>query len=294
MNKIVIAGGTGFIGKHISKRFNDIGYDVKIISRSAKHVNWHEAEIIEALENAELVLNLSGKSINCRHTPDNRTEIYNSRLTATTLIGNSIKKCNNPPKLWINASASGIYNSNTKSALSEDDSEFGTDYIAKLVKDWEKTFIDFELESTRQIALRTSVVLGKAGGALKPLIKLTKIGLGGKQSDGKQIFSWIHIEDYFRIILYLIHKHDLKGTINCTSPEPVTNKKLMSELRKSLKVPFGIPAPAWIIKIGAAIIGTESSLILKSTNIYPKRLNDSGFKFQYPELKIALNDIISN
>ena len=148
------------------------------------------------------------------------------------------------------------------------------------------------MSKTRQVALRTSVVLGLNGGALQPLVWLTRFGLGGKQADGNQIFSWIHLEDYFRIIQFLMDETSLQGIVNCTSPNPLTNKDFMHSLRKRLKVPFGIPAPRWIIKIGARLIGTEPELLLNSSYVVPKRLIDAGFKFNFPQIDGALENLL--
>lgn len=295
MDKVVIAGGTGFIGSYLKKRFQENGYLVFIISRSKSENNipWNESEISQILENSKLVINLAGKSINCRHTKKNKLLLYNSRIESTKIIGSAIKNCTNPPKIWINASAAGIYKSTTSVPHTEYSDDFGTDFLAKLVKDWENAFYSFNFTSTRQIALRTSVVLEKNAGALLPLIKLTRLGLGGKQANGEQIFSWIHIEDYFRIIIFIIHNNSITGAINCTSPTPITNKKLMDQLRATYKINLGIPAPTFAIKIGAFLIGTEPSLILNNSNIHPKRLTECNFQFKYPNIETVFEELVN-
>jgi len=289
--KIVIAGGTGFIGSFINMRFKEIGCDVVLISRQPNHISWQQNEMRQAFEDADLVLNLSGKSINCRYNTKNKNAILASRIETTRQIGEAINKCKNPPKLWINASATGIYKASMERAMDENERKLGTTFLSQVVAQWEKTFFDFGLVNTRQIALRTSVVLGKNGGALSPLILLSKVGLGGVQATGNQMFSWIHANDYFNVLMFLMKTIELKGVINCTSPTPISNKILMSTLRKTLGVPIGIPAPAFIIKIGAKIIGTQPELILDSAYIMPKRLLDSGFHFEFPEIRSALYDL---
>lgn len=292
MKKVVIAGGTGFIGKYIANRFSENGYNVQIVSRSPDHVSWNPMELEEALENAELVINLTGKSINCKHNEVNKKALLDSRVEPTIWIGNAILACEKPPKLWINASAAGIYKPSIIHAATEDERNLGTDFLSELVKKWEKTFFGFTLPETRQIALRTSVVLGKNGGALKPLVSLCKFGIGGKQASGEQIFSWIHIEDYFRILLFIADYPTLSGVINCTSPYPISNKRLMRAIRTTLHVPIGIPAPEFAIRLGAKLICTEPSLLLDSSNLIPKRLLNAGFHFKFPKLKKALSDIL--
>ncbi len=293
MGKVVIAGGTGFIGSYLAIRFIQLGYKVIIISRQPGHTSWRPKDLRKALEDAELVINLAGKSINCRHTKKNRQILIESRTNPTTWIGNAIKACENPPKLWINASASGVYQSSKFHAMTEERFDFASDFVADLVLHWENVFMGFHLPQTRQVALRTSVVLGRNNGALKPLAFLCRCGLGGKLADGKQMFSWIHIEDYFRTVLFLLENQAIQGVCNCTSPNPVTNEKLMKTLRKSLRVPFGIPTPRFIAIIGAAIIGTEPELILNSSYLLPKLLLDNGYEFLFPTIEETLSDLSS-
>ena len=294
MKKVVIAGGTGFIGKYLTRRFKESGYEVLIVSRTSGNISWESKVLEEALNNSEIVINLSGKSINCRHSNQNKKALLDSRINTTIKIGNAIQSCEHPPKIWLNASATGIYKPSEIEANTEDTTELGSDFLANLVTEWENVFFKFELANTRQIAMRTSVVLGN-GGALKPLLLLSKLGLGGKQATGNQLFSWIHLEDYFRIILFAIENETMSGSINFTSPNPIKNKILMKSIRKSLKyIPFGIPAPALLIKIGATFINTEPTLILNSSFVLPKRLTDSGFKFTFPSISEALSDILSN
>jgi uncharacterized protein (TIGR01777 family) len=292
MKKVVIAGGTGFIGTYIANRFEESGYEVLIVSRSPEHISWNPIELIQALEGAELLVNLAGKSINCRYTEENRKAILESRINTTLWLGNAVLACVNPPKLWINASATGIYKSTIDRALTENDADYGNDFLAEVVCNWEKTFFAFKLPLTRQIALRTSVVLGRRGGALLPLVLLTRLGLGGMQGDGTQMFSWIHIEDYFQILLYALENQSLRDVINCTSPNPVSNQRFMQVLRNMLGFPFGIPAPELIIRISSKLIGIEPELILNSVNVMPKRLLEARYEFKYPKVEKALKDLL--
>ena len=179
MKKIVIAGGTGFIGSYLAKRFKETGYIVLIVSRESGYVSWKPVDLTEALDGADLVINLAGKSINCRHTPVNMKAILESRLNPTILIGNAILACKNPPKLWMNGSACGIYKSSFDHAMIETETELGDDFLAGVVRQWEELFFGLSLPDTRKVALRTSVVLGKNGGALLPLVWLSRMGLGG-------------------------------------------------------------------------------------------------------------------
>jgi len=292
MNKIVIAGGAGFIGSYLVKRFENAGYKVLIISREPEHVSWKPTELTEAFEDAEMVINLAGKSINCRHTDENKKAIINSRLNTTIWVGNAILACVHPPKLWLNASACGIYKASHNYPMTESETALGDDFMADVVKQWEKVFFAFNLPSTRKVVLRTSVVLGKKGGALLPLVWLSRLWLGGKQGDGTQMFSWIHMEDYFQIIIFLSKNKNIKGIINCTSPGPLTNKNFMSAIRKTLSIPVGILAPTFAIRLGAKLIGTEPELILNSSYVLPERLIESGYSFLYPDADKALEDLL--
>jgi len=292
MKKVVIAGGTGFIGTYLSIRFRELDYTVIIVSRQPEHVSWQLKDMVDAFEGAELVINLAGKAINCRHNIDNKKAILYSRVNTTQLIGNAILACKQPPKLWINASAAGVYKPSTDYPMTEDETDLGTDFLAEVVNKWEKVFFEFNLIKTRQVTLRTSVVLGRKGGALSSLATLSRFGLGGKQAEGTQIFSWIHLEDYFRTVQFLMENVSLNGTLNCTSPNPLSNSDFMKSLRNTLRVPFGIPAPKWVVEIGAMLIGTEPSLLLNSSFVIPKRLMEAGFQFAYPQIDNALSDLL--
>lgn len=292
MKKVVIAGGTGFIGTYLATRFRELSYSVLIVSRDPEHVSWQPQDMVKAFEGADLVINLAGKTINCQHNEVNRKAILDSRLNTTQWIANAIVACKQPPKLWINASAAGIYKSSITKAMTEDETALGTNFLSEVVTQWEKVFFGFKLPKTRQVALRTSVVLGRNGGALRPLVWLTRFGLGGKQAEGTQIFSWIHVEDYFRIVQFLMEDISLQGVFNCTAPYPLSNKDFMRSLRKILHIPFGIPAPRLAIEIGAKLIGTEPELLLNSSFVIPKRLNEAGFQFAFPDVEKALADLL--
>jgi uncharacterized protein (TIGR01777 family) len=294
MKKIVLAGGTGFIGKYLEKRFSALNYDVKIISRQRDHINWSsEAVLINALEGAELVINLAGKSVNCRYNDQNKAAIFSSRTETTSMLGNAILKCAAPPKLWINSSTATIYRHAEDRPMTEAGGEIGSGFSVEVGKAWEKSFFDFKLTQTRQIALRMAIVLGKDGGVIKPFTNLVRFGLGGKEGSGNQMFSWIHIEDVFGVIQFLSEHESISGIVNVSAPNPVPNKQLMKAFRNALKIPFGLPAPKWLLKIGAAIIGTETELLLKSRWVLPERLLQSGYRFKFESIDETLRDILS-
>jgi uncharacterized protein len=293
--KIVLAGGTGFVGKYLQQKYIALGYEVIIISRQASHVNWNDKlKIIATLENATLLINLAGKSVDCRYNEKNKKEIYDSRIDTTNALGEAILQCKNPPALWINSSTATIYRHAEDRPMTEATGEIGTGFSVGIATTWEKVFFDFSLHKTRQVALRMAIVLGKDGGVIHPLKNLVRFGLGGKQGKGNQMFSWIHIEDIFRVIEFVKINEHITGAINTSSPNPITNAQLMQIFRKNMKMPFGLPAPAWLLKIGAMIIKTETELILKSRWVIPQKLIDWGFTFSYNTVDEALKEILTS
>lgn len=291
--KIVIAGGTGFVGKFLTQKFTASGYQVLIISRQHGHINWDKPSlIIEALENADMLINLAGKSVDCRYNEKNKKEIYDSRIDTTNILGKAMLHCKNPPPLWINSSTATIYRHAEDRPMTESGGETGTGFSVNVATNWEKAFFGFKLPATRQVALRMAIVLGKSGGVIKPLKNLVRFGLGGKQGNGNQMFSWIHIEDLYRIISFIQEHGELSGVFNTAAPTPVSNKLLMQSIRKHMGIVFGLPAPSWLLKIGAIIIKTETELILKSRWVIPERLSAAGFQFQYPDMDTALKHIL--
>lgn len=292
MKKVVLAGGTGFVGQDFAQRFKELGYEVLIISRQPGHIAWeNQAGIIEALEGSELLINLAGKSVNCRYTDENRKVILESRTRTTRILGESVLACSNPPELWINSSTATIYRHAEDRPMTEKEGEIGSGFSVDVAKAWEKAFFEFSLPSTRQIALRIAIVLGE-GGVMEPLTNLVRFGLGGSQGSGTQQFSWIHIEDLFRMVIYVQQHPQLEGVFNASSPHPVTNRQLMESLRRQMGVRIGLPAPRWMLELGARFIRTETELVLKSRWVIPERLEREGFTFKYDTLDLALAEIL--
>jgi uncharacterized protein (TIGR01777 family) len=293
--KIIIAGGTGFVGKYLDQKFKSLGYEIFIISRQPDHVNWQDTSAITGvLENSEMLINLAGKSVDCRYNEKNKKAIYDSRIDTTKILGEAMLKCKNPPALWINSSTATIYRHAEDRPMTESTGEIGSGFSVNVATNWEKAFFDFNLAETRQVALRMAIVLGKDGGVLRPLKNLVRFGMGGKQGNGDQMFSWIHIDDVFNIITFIQQHDQLTGVFNTAAPNPVNNKALMQLLRKNLKVKVGLPSPTWLLKIGAVIIKTETELILKSRWVVPERLLKAGFKFKFSNLNEALNNILND
>ncbi|MGC4100141.1 TIGR01777 family oxidoreductase [Ferruginibacter sp.] len=291
--KIVIAGGTGFTGKYLSEKFAALGYDTIIISRQAHHVQWDKpAAIIAALENAAMLINLAGKSVDCRYNEQNKKEIYDSRINTTQQLGEAVLQCKNPPALWINSSTATIYRHAEDRPMTESTGEIGKGFSVNVAVNWEKTFFAFQLQATRQVALRMAIVLGKGGGVVPPIKNLVRFGAGGKQGSGKQKFSWLHIDDLFGIIIFIQQHKELNGVFNTCAPNPVHNTTLMRLFRQLMKMPVGLPMPVWLLKMGAVLIKTETELVLKSRWVIPERLQQYGYQFKYPLLEDALKDIL--
>lgn len=302
MKKVIIAGGSGFLGQCLASHFVQKGYEVVILSRKAKrdgegirYVVWDvksKGPWIAELEHAAALINLTGKSVDCRYTAANKQRIYDSRIHATRVLGEVIKELERPPTLWINAASATIYRHAEDRDMDEENGEIGTGFSVDVCQKWEAAFFDFTLSHTRQVALRIAIVLGKKGGALQPLINLSRIGMGGRQGNGEQYFSWIHETDFVQIVNFIIDNEALSGVFNVSSPNPVKNTTCMKSLRKAMKIPLGIPMPVWMLEIGAWIIRTETELILKSRRVVPRRLLESGYQFQFAHLQEAIDHLV--
>ncbi len=313
--KIILAGGTGFIGEELVKYFGKDN-DIVVLTRQVlnaknnrnhyksltaddiqrvKYVQWNAKQVDswkEELEAADLLINLTGKTVNCRYTDKNKKEIVESRVLAVQALGEAIRQCKQAPKCWINASSATIYRHAADRPQDEYNGEIHDDFSVRVCKAWEQSFYEQLTPATRKVALRMAITLGP-GGVMIPYFNLLKFALGGKQGSGKQMYSWVHIEDTCRIIEWMEANNQLEGTFNCSSPHPVTNKVFMEVLRKATGHKIGLPAFEWMLKIGAGLIGTETELVLKSRWVVPTKLLESGFQFKYPLLKEALEDIIS-
>ncbi|MEO6719834.1 MAG: TIGR01777 family oxidoreductase, partial [Ferruginibacter sp.] len=243
------------------------------------------------LDGADLLINLAGKSVNCRYNKKNKQEIFDSRTNATKILGQAVRASTHPPKVWINAASATIYPHATDTPRDESFTDFHNDFSVQVCQLWENTFFEQRTPFTRKIALRMAITIG-AGGVMTPYFNLLKFGLGGQQGDGNQMYSWVHILDTCRMIEWVTEHEELEGTCNCCSPYPVTNKIFMQTLRKKTGHVFGLPAYSWMLKIGAALIGTETELILKSRWVLPTKIQAAGFNFRYGILNNAIEEII--
>lgn len=298
--KVILAGGTGFIGNHLQQFYKSQGAEVVVLSRNAERevngirfVKWNgipdlNAAWIRELDGADLIVNLTGKNVNCRWNEANRKEIIRSRVDSAEAIGQAIQTLKIKPKVWVNMSGADIYSPDVTDIQTEEKHTESTGFLAEVIRKWEAAALTFANQETRISVLRTGIVLGKEGGAFPELFKLAKRGLGGKAGSGKQGFSWIHVQDVVGIIEFIRTNNQLSGVFNCTSQGVTDNAGFMAELRKSLGVKIGLPAPEFAIRIGAMFMGTEADLILKGPKVAPARILKAGYEFHYPELRNAI------
>ncbi|WP_435262019.1 TIGR01777 family oxidoreductase [Tenacibaculum sp. nBUS_03] len=296
--KIVIAGGTGYLGELLTEYFKkEKENQIYILSRKQRvnsdNVSYLQWDGIskgywgQLLNNTDVLINLTGKSVNCRYNRKNKEEIYQSRLDSTALLCEVINNLEYPPKVFIQSSSATIYKHSENKLMTESKGDIGIDFSMDVCKKWEQVFNNYALPRTKKIITRTSIVLGNKGGAFPLMKKMTKFGVGGKQGKGNQFISWVTEKDYIRAISFLIKQES--GVYNICVPNPIKNNEFQKKLRSKLNVYFGINSPKWLLKIGAKLIGTETELLLKSRKVYPEKLLRLGFKFStntFNEFKI--------
>lgn len=300
--KIVLAGGNGYLGTVLAGYYKDKADEIVILSRHEKQtegnvrtVTWDgktAGKWTAELVNADMLVNLCGKNVNCRYTEKNKAEIFASRLQPTELLGQVIHDLYEPPKLWINLSSATIYRHAEDRPQDEETGEIGAGFSVDVCNAWEAAFYKYETPKTRKVALRMGIVLGRSDSVFPRLLNLVKLGMGGMQGNGEQYVSWVHELDAARSTEWLMDHPELTGVINCTAPTPVKNAELMHIIRKTYSMPLGLPAPKWLLEIGSVVIGTETELILKSRWVLPQRLLESGFKFEYTTADTAVKDIL--
>ena len=304
MSHLVIPGGSGFLGLQLARHFQAMGWRVSILSRREQVATngieffyWDGKTLGDwcaVLEGADAVVNMAGRTVNCRYTDANKQQIYDSRIDSTRILGEAIGQATHPPKVWINSSSSTIYE-DTRGNLPANDEyseRIGNDFSMNICKAWEKEFNRFNIDGVRQIALRTAIVIGKeAGGAMEPLLRLVKFWLGGKQGSGQQFISWVHLYDFSRVVEFLIEKKHITGVVNCAAPNPVTNEAFMRQLRQAAGRSWGLPMSKILLEFGALLIQTQTELILKSRKVVSKRLEEEGFTFRYKTIEAAFAEI---
>ena len=303
-DKIIIAGGSGFLGKSLAHHLSTRGYKSVIISRNCPteqgpwtHREWdgiNEGDWCEELESARAVINLAGRSVDCRKTPKNRKEILDSRVNSVEALGKAFERLSSLPRVWVQMSTAHIYG-DPPTQLCTEGSPLGEGLAPMVGEAWEQAYMDNVPDSVRQVILRTSFVIGNSGGAFPKLRKLAKFGLGGRAGSGKQGMSWIHEKDLNGLIQECIENNKFRGTYIATAPEPVSYSVFMKSLRRALRSPIGLPTPAWLIRFGARfILRTDPELVLLGRYCQSNRLEEEGFQFKFPSLNEALEDLISS
>jgi uncharacterized protein (TIGR01777 family) len=294
--RIVIAGASGFIGQYLVRRFLADGDSVVTVGRSGSDIAWGDTPALEAaLDGADVLINLAGKSVNCRYTQKNRAAIFRSRLLTTGELGRAVEAVASPPALWFNSSTATIYRHADDRAMTDEDGQIGNGFSVNVAAAWEREFFAHHRDGVRQVALRMAIVLGD-GSALSPLLALARVGLGGTQYGGRtrgghQMFSWVHIDDVYRAIRFIQADTAIDGPVNVTAPGPVPNVELMATLRRVVGARFGLPLYRWMIEIGAVALQTEPELLLKSRWVLPTRLLAEGFVFEHAELEGAVRAV---
>lgn len=286
---VVIAGASGFMGRHLRAAFEGDGWTVRTIGRTAGDAQWG-GDLRLVLDGADAVLNLAGRSVSCRYTKRNADDIFTSRTETTKALGRALTDCHNPPAVWFNASTGTIYREARDHAQDEHDGELGTGFSVAVARAWETELFDSRAP-VRKVALRTSIVLGADGGALNPLVNLVRMGFGGPQGDGQQMVSWVHVDDVYGSLRHLLQHEEITGPVNVASPTPVTNAQLMAGIRDHFGRRLGVPLPAWSLEAGARVIRTEAELVLKSRWVHPGTLLRTGYTFTHPTLDDALSAI---
>jgi len=320
--RIVLPGGSGQVGRMLARQLQERGHHVTVLTRGPYSAAWqtvhwdgeHPGPWVQYLEDADVCINLTGHTINCRPTEANRKAIYQSRIDSTRLLHEAIAGLANPPRLWMNASAATIYTRTLDAdgvdlpvdESSEPESEAAgvksaepepwaraRGFTRRVVRDWEAAFFATETPRTRKIALRSAVTLSPTpGNVFAVLSNLVRMSLGGKAGNGRQFVPWIHEADYARAVEFLIEREDLAGPVNLCAPHPIQNREFMEALRDAWNMPNGFPAPSPAIWLGAWLMDSNPELVLSSCRAVPRRLLDAGFEFEFPDWPDAAEDLV--
>lgn len=308
--RIVIPGGSGQVGQLLARHFHSLGHTVTVLSRNPRPASWRTAlwdgstmgAWVAELERSDACINLSGRSVNCRYTEQNRREIYESRIRPTSLLHEAIASLRNPPRVWLNASTATIYRHALDHPMDEATGELGGgeqgapdtwNFSIDVAKGWEAAFFSAPTPRTRQVAMRSAITFSPdRGGAFDVLLDLARYGLGGTMGAGTQMVSWIHEVDFLNAVDLLIADERFSGVVNLAAPNPLPNRDFMRLLREAWGAWISLPAPAWMIEVGTFLMRTESELVLKSRWVLPSRLLDAGFIFQFHEWSNAARDLV--
>lgn len=298
--KVVIPGGAGHIGTFLARTLAHEGHDVVVLSRTPRRASsrmraWDGETLgdwTEELEEADVLINLAGRSVNCRYGSENRRTIRDSRVLSTKVLAEAVARARRPPRVWLQASTATIYAHRFDADNDEETGLLGGQepgapetwrFSIEVAKAWERAFEEAAVHGTRKVLLRSGIVMSPyLGGAFDTLLRIVRFGLGGRAGDGRQYVSWIHSVDFVRTVFWLIEHGEIEGAVNVTAPTPLSNVDFMRALRDAWGRRFGLPAAGWLLEVGAFFLRTESELILKSRRVVPGRLLREGFSFRYP------------
>jgi hypothetical protein len=307
--KIVIPGGSGQVGTVLARAFHADGHEVVVLSRWPigrpwRMVAWDGASLGKwqrEVDGCDVVINLAGRSVNCRYTPENRHEILESRVRSTRVVGEAIAAAASPPRVWLQASTATIYAHRYDGPNDEQSGILGGHepaapdawrFSIDVATAWEQAFNEAVTHRTRKIALRSAMTMSPdRGGVFDTLLGLARRGLGGSAGNGRQFVSWIHYEDFVNVVRWLIDHRELDGVVNVVSPNPLPNTEFMKVLREACGVRFGLPVTEWMLEVGAVFMRTETELVLKSRRVVPTRLLERGFTFKFPTWPDAATDL---
>lgn len=302
MKKIVLAGGTGNLGQLLTHALLEMDYAIVILSRSeatsqiphVTHVKWDGESLGDwsaALSGADAIINLSGKSVQCRFTEKNKAALIRSRILPTQVLGKCIEQLEQPPRIWINFSGIAIFES-VPHLSDENSHQYGSGFLARLSQEWESAFFNANTVHTKKVCLRISPVLSNNFGMFKELRSLTKIGLAGKVGNGKQCMPWIHEQDLVQLVCWVLMHKNPSLLYHACNVSPVTNEVFMRTLRKAAGIPIGLPLPTFVTKLGAYFKGVESSVLLNTIITTTTKTVEEGFQFLYPNLEEAFGQLI--
>jgi len=321
--RIGLPGGEGHLGRLLGHRFSAHGHEVTILTRNQHSSSANAPDDVptpklwkavlwdgktpgaweESLEGRDILINLAGRSVDCRYNAKNQEEILQSRVRSTAVLGQAIQKMKRPPRLWLNASTATIYRHSFDREMDEATGEIGGAepdapatwrFSIEVAERWEEVFFSSRTPNTRKIAMRTAMVMSSApGGIFEILVRLVRMGLGGAWGSGRQYMSWIHEEDFCRAVEFLIQREDISGVANLAAPVPLPNFEFMAALRDAWGAHIGLPAREWMLAVGAFFLRTETELLLKSRRVVPDILYKNGFEFCYPEWPAAARDLVS-
>jgi len=301
--KIILAGGTGTIGKILQQHFTERGDEVAVLTRrpgikqhpNARMVQWDgrsRGAWWSELDGADALINLAGRSVDCRYTPENRAAILNSRLESTHALGEAMLSIASPPPVWINLSSATVYRHAEDRPMDEIDGELGNDFSPQVVKAWENEFFRHKREGARQVAVRCAIVFSNRGGAFPRYAQLARWGLGGRHGNGQQMMSWVHETDVASFFVWLIEEPRAQGIINLSAPSPLRQTEVMRILRERIKPWIALPSPRWMLELGARFMDTETELVLKSRWVLPTRAQELGYRFKVGTMKEAVAALV--